>query len=181
MNKSVNLKLMAAYSRLVEKKDEKITVITLCEKADVSRASFYIYYNSLDEFVNKVSLYIIDKLFMQSVKIITCRDADLSFVIKKENLFFNEGEIKILRNMISGVNYIDFAILAESYYVDRKNDPLFSEEMWKNHKDEIDLFSRGYIPILLVNLINYDEINFKKDMKNCRFFFKNLHNQISEN
>lgn len=178
MYKKINRKLLAAYSKLLQREIEKISVTSLCDKAGIARATFYIYYSSMEEFYKKLSDYIIDKLFKQSVAIINCNDADFRTVIKKENLLFDDDEIYILRDMIKGTNYIDFATLTESYYADRKNDSLYTTEMWSNHKDGIDLFSRGYLPILLSDITDYNEVRFRNDMKYCRAYFHAMYEHM---
>ncbi len=174
MNKNINRKLIVAYSNLLEKESEKINVTALCEKANVARASFYVYYSDLEEFQKKVNDYIIDKFFRQSVVILTCSDDELSTVVKKENLLFDNCELGILSHMIKGTNYIDFVLLAESYYSDLSISSVYTDEILKNYKDDIDFFSRGYLPILVDGLTCYRENRFRKDMKQCRIFFRAL-------
>ncbi len=175
MNKNINRKLITAYGKLLEKENEKISVTALCEKARVARASFYIYYSDLEEFQKKLSDYIVDKFFKQSVVIITCNDAELRTVTKKENLLFDSCELKILAHMIKGTNYIDFVLLAESYLVDESCEAVYTSEMRERYKEDIDFFSRGYLPILIDGLTDYEEARFRRDMKYCRGYFKSLY------
>ncbi len=178
MNKGTNRKLIVAYSKLIKKESGRISVTDLCEKAGVARATFYLYYSDMESFQKKLSGYIIEKFFSQAVRILTCSDDEMHSVVKKENLIFDEYETDILGYMIQGTNYIDFASFADSYYVDKNNDPLFTLEMWEKHKEKIDIFSRGYLPILILGITNYEEMSFRKDMKYCRMFFRTLYEHI---
>ncbi len=174
MNESTERKLRDAYSKLVRKNTEKITVTELCRKADVSRATFYIYYKDMDEYVERLRMQMASKLFGQSARLLLCNDHDFLKLLKKGNLIFDEYETEILKNMLSGASYLSFAALAEAFFVrDREASP-FSDSAWEKHRDEIDLFTRGYLIILISGLISYDEASFRSDMRNCRTYFRNL-------
>lgn len=173
MNESTESKLRIAYASLIRKQGEKMTVTELCKKADVSRATFYIYYKDIDEYKESLRKHIILKLFEQAALFTCCSDHEFKSVIKKENHIIDEYEIRILDNMLSGANYLSFATVANSYYVHKNNYP-FSDYAWEHNREEIDLFTRGYLFILIVDLINYDESLFRSDMRNCRSYFKTL-------
>ena len=65
MESKVEKKLYEALAKIVSKGEEKLSVSTLCEKADVSRASFYIYYKDLDDFEAKCRTCVSERLFEQ--------------------------------------------------------------------------------------------------------------------
>ena len=85
MDSAVERKLLKAYNELLRKNADKITVTSLCEKADVSRATFYLYYSSINEFTEKCREYIIKKLNAQAKLIITCDESMLHTIKKKKN------------------------------------------------------------------------------------------------
>ena len=174
MHESTERKLRMAYGKLISRQAEKITVTDLCKKADVSRATFYIYYKDVDEYVEELRRYMILKLFERASELLRCNEQDFLKSMKKENIFFDEYEIKILESMISGSRYIYFTTFANMCGArDKENSP-FSDSAWENYREEIDLFMRGYILILIMGLINYEEASFRSDMRNCRSYYKTL-------
>lgn len=174
MNESTERKLRVAYSKLIRKQTEKLTVTDLCKKADVSRATFYIYYKDIEEYIDKLRMHIASRLFGQASKLLLCNDFDFPRLIKKENLILDEYETEILKNMLSGSNYLSFASLADGRFLREKESSPFSDSAWEKHCEEIDLFTRGYLIILISGLTNYSEASFRSDMRNCRSYFKNL-------
>ena len=61
MHNGIEAKIRKAMAELAKKGVEKISVSDLCKKAGVSRASFYLYYNDMDDLIEKTLLYIVDK------------------------------------------------------------------------------------------------------------------------
>lgn len=178
MNKPINIKLIRAYSRLLKKETERISVSLLCETAEVSRASFYIYYNSLREFENRLGIYMMNKFFDLSTFLLRCSEEDFENAFRNKNFFFDKYELVILKKMISGSNYLGFAVFADSYYLKEKEKSLFSEKVWKKHKKDLDFFSRGYLMILILGMTGYMKKTFEKDIRKCRALFGHLCNEI---
>lgn len=181
MNKPIDIKLIRAYSKLLKKDCKKISVCLLCETAEVSRASFYIYYKNMSEFEKYVSTYILNKFFDNSTYLLRCSEEELEAAINKENFFFDKYETDIIRYMISGSNYLDFACLADSYYLKEKEASLFTQEIWEKYKRELDFFSRGYLMILILGLTGYMGNTYKKDLLKCRELFSSLCSVIDKN
>ena len=178
LDKPINKKLVKGYARLLKKDTEKISVSLLCEMSDVSRASFYLYYKSLKDFEDRLGAYMMNKFFEQATYFLRCSDEELENALKKENLFFDKYEKLILKHMISGSNYLDFATFANSYYLNEKESSLFSGEVWDKHKQDIDFFSRGYLMLLILGMTGYTENTFEKDIKKCRALFRQLCKEI---
>lgn len=178
MNKSIDIKLIRAYSKLLKKDTKKISVCLLCETAEVSRASFYVYHKSMGEFEKSLGTYMMSKFFEYSTYLLRCSEDEFAKAIKKENSSFDKYETVILKHMISGSNYLDFAIFADSYYLKEKEASLFSPEVWEKHKQVLDFFSRGYLMILILGMTGYMENTYEKDIRKCRALFKCLCNEI---
>lgn len=172
MVEMINRKLVSAYSKLLKKGVQRITVSLLCEKADVSRANFYNYYKDLNDFIIKLHSHMVDALFEQSILFLLCSEKEIADCVKKENLLLNDSETEILKNMLHGSNYIDFAVLADRYYTDEKKRALFSRKIWEEKKDILDIFTRGYLPVIIINFLNYNEESFEADIRNSRALFK---------
>ncbi len=180
MNKPIDIKLIKGYSKLLKKETKKISVSLLCETADVSRASFYIYYGSIREFENSLSAFMLNKFFDQAIYLLRCSEDELKNAVKKENLFFDKYELIILKYMISGSNYLNFAAFANSHYLKEKEVLVFSEEVWNKHRQDIDFFSRGYLMILILGMTGYMDNTFEKDIQKCRVLFRHLCNEITK-
>lgn len=181
LNKSIDIKLIKGYSRLIKKGIPKINVSLLCETSDVSRASFYIYYSSMSEFEKSLGNYMMNKFFEQSTYLLRCSEEKFNKAIKKENLLFDKYELIILKYMISGSNYLDFASFANSYYLKEKEASLFPEDVWDKYKQDLDFFSRGYLMILILGMTGYMEKSFENDIRKCRILFSHLCNKIAKN
>ncbi len=183
MDSAVERKLLKAYNELLRKNADKITVTTLCEKADVSRASFYLYYSSIKEFTEKCREFLIKKLNAQAKLIITCDESMLHAVLKKKNLLLDETELSLLRLSAKGTKYIEFALTADKLMPDdaiKVISEYESKEFYLRHKDEMDYFFNGYIPMLFFGLTEYDEDTFIFEMKSCRKLYRMLYNQIKD-
>jgi len=178
MKDSSSRKLLVAYNELVQKDKEKTNVTQLCKRAGVSRAAFYLNYKDIDEYVFDLRKHIIMLLFEQASRLISCSDLELRNAVKKENLLFSDEEISILSYMISGSNYISFATLADLCYDFEEDTSPIPVGLWKYHRDELDLFTRGYLLILIYGLIDYEETVFRSDIMNCRKYFKALCEQF---
>ncbi len=180
MNSQTNKKLIKAYGKLLKKDDEKIKVKSLCEKADIARATFYLYYKDIDDFTEKLKSHIINRFFEQALVILSCSEDAFADAVKKENLLLSDDELLVLNNFISGTNYIDFALAANSIY---RSYPIeiISEELYVQNKLYFDFFAHGFLPMLIFGLIDYDEKKFRSEMKHCRIYFKFLCKIASNN
>ena len=170
MNKGTNRKLHIAYTELI-KKEEKISVTMLCEKAGVSRATFYLYYRDIDEFIKKSNEYIILKLWDQMELILKTSDKELGNVIKRKNIIFEEHEIELLDYYCSGNRYISFAIHANELIIPRHKKLMtekWGEEYYNANADKFDFFLNAFVPLVFFNLINYDEAKFRYEMMSLR-------------
>ncbi len=179
MDKSTNRKLISAYAKLLKKDVDRITVSLLCERADVARATFYIHYKDMSDFKDALHRYLIDKFFEQATLFLCCDENDFVKNLKKENLLFNDNELIILKDMVSGSNYIEFAQLSDKYFLKELKSSVFAENVQTKFKDELDIFIRGYLPILVIGLTDYNETVFRSDVKNCRLFFKFLCKRVA--
>lgn len=178
MDKPINEKLIRAYAKLLKKDVKKISICLLCETAEVSRASFYVYYKNLKEFENNLGTHMLKKFFEQSTYFLCCSDEELKKALKKESFFFEKYELIILKNMISGSNYLEFATFADRYYLKEKEASLFPQEVWDKYKRDLDFFSRGYLMLLILGLTGYTENTFEKDLVNSRALFRYICKEI---
>ncbi|MBQ8502766.1 MAG: TetR/AcrR family transcriptional regulator [Clostridia bacterium] len=171
MNKGINLKLHKAYAKLIKNNDDKITVTDLCEKADVARATFYLYYKSIDEFILKSKEYLIVKLYEQSELIMKASDAELDNVLKRKNIIFDDFELELLKYYTSGSNYLEFAALMNELLAPRYKNLMvekWGEEFYEKNKAKFEFFKNAVTPLLYFNLLDYDESTIRYDMHAAR-------------
>lgn len=180
MENKVNQRLLCAYAALLEKPYEKISVTKLCEKADVSRATFYIHYSDLDAFIQKVKEYLLKKFCRQMEIIMLARDTELEELLKKENFVFNDTELNLLRSLALGNNYLDFAKSARKYVIKYSEvaKKYTGEAYYAENSVKLNYFFNGFFMLLYFSLIDYDEEKVKFEIFGARVIAKNLFSDI---
>ena len=177
MDKPINQKLMSAFNELAKKDEDKISVTSLCKKADIARATFYLYYVNIDEYIDNLRNYIIGKFFEQAKSFIECSEAEIHQIVKKESLILNDTELSLLNYFAGGLKYIPFAMSADSIIrVGFFKDVVETEgqEYFEKNKIKLEIFLCGYIAIIFFALTNYDEQKLLFEVKCSRKLFKSL-------
>ncbi len=162
MGSKVELKLYDAFAQWAGKSDEKLTVLSLCEMADVSRASFYLYYKDIDDFSDKCREYIIKKLFEQ-VLIITGNALSPSDC----KVIFDERDIKLLKAFTGNHDYWDFAVNANIIFAPKFRDMMverWGEEYFENNKSVFEFLLNGSVASLYFDLVEFDKDRFFKNL-----------------
>ncbi len=162
MENKVKTKLYEAYAKRVSKSDEKLSVSVLCEKADVSRASFYIHFKDIEDFEDKCRDYIIDKLFEQIFTFMKLRVNPYAC-----DMIFSSSDINMLKYFTNRHTYWDFAEKANVIIGDKFKTLMISrwgEEYYENNKDVFEFALNGSVATLYFDLLNYDEETFKRNM-----------------
>lgn len=171
MNKGINLKLHKAYAKLIKKNEEKITVTSLCEKAGVARATFYLYYKGIDEFVLKSKEYLVTKLYDQTERIMKASDAELDTVLARKNILFDDFELELMNYYTSGGSLLEFAYLANELIAPRYKTLMtekWGEEYYNKNSEKFEFFKNAFVPLLYLNLIDYDESSIKYEIHSAR-------------
>lgn len=165
MQNSVEAKLRKVMAELAEKNVEKISVTSLCEKAGVSRASFYIYYKDLDDLINKTREYVINKLHEQLNVILDGKDGKEHY---KYKIVFSEDDIALLRAFTGKHVYWDFAVDANKIIVPRCEKKMierWGEDFYNEHRAVFEFVLNGGIATLYFDLLNFDRETYVKNMK----------------
>lgn len=165
MQTGVEEKLRYAMASLAENNIEKISVSALCEKADVSRASFYIYYNSLDDLIDKTRDYIINKLDEQLSLLLDIKDGRED---DKLLLVLDKTDIALLKGFTGKHVYWDFAINANSVIFpnyEKKMIERWGEEYYNNNKEKFEFIFNGGVATLYFDLLNFDKKIYTENMK----------------
>ncbi len=171
MENKIEIKLREAYSKLVSKSTEKLTVSSLCEKADVSRAGFYLYYKDLDDFIAACRSYIIKKLCEQLEIAMNTVDP------KEYKMIFSENDIKLLKEFTGKHDYWDFALMGNKVIWPKIKSILvkyWGEEYFNRNNERFEFMITGSIAALYFDIINYDKETFYKHM----IYTNNLVNEL---
>lgn len=96
LNTKTHRRLRKAYCRLIRKTGaEKITVSALTEEADVSRATFYTYFQNIEEFKDYALRYI-TALFIKQIGIFLLTGKQgVKEACRRKNLIFHDDDFEL--------------------------------------------------------------------------------------
>lgn len=165
MQNSVELKLRRTLAELAYKEVEKISVSALCKKADVSRASFYLYYKDIDDLIVKNREYIIDKLDEQMNIIF-----DINYVANEDKyrIVFTEDDRALLKGFIGKDIYWNFAVDANRIITPRFRKKMierWGEEFYNENKEKFEFILNGGVASLCLDLLNFNKDTYIKNMQ----------------
>ncbi len=175
MQREVNQKLIKAYSVLAVKDDGKVSVTALCEKADVSRATFYLYYKDIEEFNSAVLEYIV-RLLLREGKLLlsSSSDEEMNRLSQRENLIFSEEELDLLEFYTEGYRYVDLGACSEKIIratYEKDMCEMATRDFYLKNKGVLEFQLNGIVTMLVLDLIrmkNGGENTIAYDMKKCR-------------
>ncbi len=165
MQISVEEKLRRTMAKLADKNIEKISVSSLCEKADISRASFYIHYNDMDDLIDKTREYIINKLDEQLNILLDIKDG---VYYGKDLMVFDAVDISLLKGFTGKHVYWDFAMNANSIIFPRYKNKMierWGEKYYNENKEKFEFLLNGGVATLYFDLLNYDKENYSKNLQ----------------
>lgn len=183
MEKNIDKKLMTAYAQLCAREKRKITVTSLCKKADIARATFYIYYNSIEEYSDALKNYIFDILCRQAVLFMECDKNDIAWNAKKSNLLFGDQEIVLLRHFADGLKQISFMNAVDNHIKSPINQEIYghlSDEERHTLKVRHDFFICGYMSTLYYGIVSYNSVNLEHEIMQCRRFYELILNEFNK-
>ena len=97
VNTKTHRRLRKAYCKLLRRMDEKkITVSSLTDEADVSRATFYLYFQNIEEFRVYALQYIISLYTEQIGMFLKAGKQGAKEACKKRKLIFTEDDFELL-------------------------------------------------------------------------------------
>lgn len=174
MHNSVEVKVRKTVAELARKNVEKISVSALCEKAGISRASFYLYYNDIDDLIEKTLEYIVDK-FGEQLGIIL--DVENRPYEDKYHIVFSEDDIALLGAFTGTHVYWKFALHANNVIVPRFRKRMiefFGEETYRKKEMVFEFLINGGAATLYFDLLNYDKETYIKNMQRIAEITKDL-------
>lgn len=178
LNTKTHRRLRKAYCRLIRKTGaEKITVSSLTEEADVSRATFYTYFQNIEEFKDYTLRYIL-ALFIKQIGIfLLAGKQEVKEACRRRNLIFNDDDFELFccffgndKGFRYGERVLDFAFKNNvdnlGYY--------FSEKFLKKNHDRLDLFYIGYAAVMRVDFLDYHSDKVYRDVMRTIYIWENL-------
>lgn len=172
MESKIEIKFYETFARWVSKSDEKLSVSSLCKKADVSRASFYIYYKDIDDFEDKCRDYIIEKLFGQIfIFLENSAKPDICHMI------FSDSDIKMLKYFTGKNSYWDFAESGNEIIwgnFEKIMTERWGKEYFEANKLTFEFALNGSVAALYFDLLNYDKEIFARNMTYITNIMKDL-------
>lgn len=166
VNSKTHRRLRKAYVILRRKKeDDEITVSSLVEEADISRAAFYLHYKNFDEFRVDTERYILALYIDQLLVFLDAGRENIREVCRKRNLILNEYERELFKLFFEkhlGFTEarVDF-VFKEAY---GRTVEKFGANFIKKYKAIFDLFLVGYIASMRVNIFDYHSDKVYRDM-----------------
>lgn len=178
LNTKTHRRLRKAYCRLIRKTgSEKITVSSLTEEADVSRATFYTYFQNIEEFKDYALRYIL-ALFIKQIGIFLLAGRQgVKEACRRRNLIFHDDDFELFRCLFGndkgfgyGERVLDFAF---KNYVDNLGS-YFSEKFIKKNHERLDLFYIGYTAVMRVDFLDYHSDKVYRDVMRTIHIWENL-------
>lgn len=178
LNTKTHRRLRKAYCRLMRKTGaEKITVSSLTEEADVSRATFYTYFQNIEEFKDYALRYIL-ALFIKQIGIFLLAGRQgAKEACRRRNLIFNDDDFELFRCLFEnerGFGYGESVLsFAFKKYVDNIGS-YFDEKFLKKNHDRLDLFYIGYTAVMRVDFLDYHSDKVYRDVMRTIHIWENL-------
>ena len=174
MQNNVEVKIRKAMARLTEKNVRKISVSALCEKAGVSRASFYIYYKDLEDLIEKTREYIVNKLDEQFTILVEITDDDYT---EEKCMIFDDIDIALLKGYTGRDVYWEFAVKANMIIgprFEKKMKELHGEEKYNKNKEIFEFILNGSIGTFYFDLLNCDKATYIENIRRTYEIVKEL-------
>lgn len=143
----------------------KISVKQLTQVADLSRATFYVYYSNVEEFFQDTINYFYSIISKQLIKFLEDGRENAAANCKRKNLLLTEEDIELFTTLINCNsnfyfihNGMTYGCIAVSDYLKKT----FGDEYYNNNFSRIHFFVRGYVFTMNENMVNYDpEKNYR--------------------
>lgn len=150
----------------------QISVSNLAETAKISRATFYNYYDSIEDFSEETLKYLVDIVIKQAVKFLSDGRGKLKSNCKQENLIIPPGDRMLISAFACLVSFelIEYSLpVAHESFLKYVENDLLSEEFVSKNKKTIGFFIFGFSKTIFKSLVK--DPNGKKMYKSVVFSF----------
>lgn len=153
-------RLKKAYCQLLSQKNHKlISVKELTDCAEMSRAGFYLHFDSIEDFSYQCSQYLIRKITSQIIFWLSQGKENLEKNCKKQNLLLTQGDRELFCHYVKQEMYFpgksSFDTLAPMYYEFFAEKFSLSAEQCSKNK-EMRFFIRALSASIMDTIVNYD-------------------------
>ena len=161
-------RLRSAYAQLLQESEiDEITVTELTDRADMSRATFYLHFGSMDEFRNECFRHIIETALRQCGLWFEAGRDGIEEASKKKNLIMNQSDRDLLNFYMTQEIYKQYHNLFSFYdmctamhiFTDTWSDAFIDENSGK-----LTVFFTGFIVNTMPNLTNYSSKQVRREM-----------------
>lgn len=168
INTKTHRRLRKAYCSLIRKNgNDKMNVRELTDEADVSRATFYLYYENIEQFRDETWKYI-TSLFIKQIKMfLVAGKAEARQACKRRNLIFTDDDFELFYCVFSicTVFSLDNKVLdyVFSDFSDNISD-FFDKKYVRKNTDRFNLFYIGYASVMQNNFFDYHSDKVYRDI-----------------
>lgn len=167
-NTKTHRRLRKAYCRIIRKNQyDKMSVSSLVEEADISRSTFYLYFQSLEEFEADTFKYASALFVEQIVEFLLAGKTKAKETCKRKNLIFTEDDFELFSCSHSVNSRFDFneKVYEITFYeLLNRIDKYFDKSFIKKNKDRFDLFYIGYVCVMTENFLDYHSSKVYRDI-----------------
>ncbi len=166
LNTKTHRRLRRAYCRLV-KDGKKVNVSTLTDEADISRATFYLYYKDIEEFIKSTETYIITEFLSQICTFLNGTRSEVKEKCRKRNLAFTEDDFELFRCVLANDRGFSFekGKLRTVFNIFFDNTTkYFSQRFIKKNKSRFELFYIGYVTVMRDDFFDYHSDRVARDV-----------------
>lgn len=172
----VEEQLRKAFVELMKTDDEKISVSALCKKGNISRASFYVHYDSIEEFVEKNREYTVNRIFDQMLSTIDAAGC-IDRKYKSYKMILTDTDIGLLSIYIGKHSYQHFAYTANKLIYPKFRKLMiehWGEEYFTENESTFEFALNGSVAMLCIDLLSYDKETFTKNAHRITAIMKDL-------
>lgn len=161
-------RLRAAYAQLLQESEiDEITVTELTGQADMSRATFYLHFGSMDEFRNECFKHIIETALRQCGKWFEAGRDGIEEAGKKKNLIMNQSDRDLFRFYMSQEIYKQYHYISTLY--DTRTAMHIFTDTWSDafidaNSGKLTVFFTGFIVNTMPNLSDYSSKKLRREM-----------------
>lgn len=178
LNTKTHRRLRKAYCRLLRKTDaEKITVSSLTNEADISRATFYTYFNNIEEFKAYSLEYMVNLYIKQIGLFLKVGKQEAKEACRRRNLIFTDDDFELYLCLFGGERAIIFdeSLFRIAFKICINNMPFyFSEKFIKKNRERLDLFFIGYTAVMRNNFLDYHSDKAYRDVMRTFYVWESL-------
>lgn len=177
----VNKRLREAVLQILDEEGCEIhdmTVSDLTQKAEISRATFYNYYENMDCFRKDTVIHLVDALLKQMIKFLVDGKEALKDNCKEKNLVIDQLD----RNLIVATNsFVTFELITSNIpafhkgFVDNGYKEFFEKNYSEKSSADICFFLQGYT-IFLFDAFS-QKLDYKELLKGMNYIFE-LHDYL---